>query len=127
VLRLKLYRRLADIKDEMTLASIEMEFEDRFGPLPAEVENLIFQIKVKLLASLVGLGSIGFEGSQLVLRYPALPAGVDSRDLPDLGRRVITGKNAYRLVIEATEELRWRELLIDTLMLIRSHQGNPVY
>jgi transcription-repair coupling factor (superfamily II helicase) len=126
-LRLKLYRRLADIKDEMTLASIEMEFEDRFGPLPAEVENLIFQIKVKLLASLVGLGSIGFEGFQLVLRYPALPAGVDSRDLPDLGRRVITGKNAYRLVIEATEELRWRELLIDTLMLIRSHQGNPVY
>jgi transcription-repair coupling factor (superfamily II helicase) len=127
VLRLKLYRRLADIKDETTLASIEMEFEDRFGPLPAEVENLIFQIKVKLFASLVGLGSVGFEGSQLVLRYPALPDGVDARDLPDLGRHVITGKNAYRLVIEGAEELQWRELLLDALMRIRSHHEHPVY
>ena len=31
-LRLKLYRRLADIHDEAALASIEMEFVDRFGP-----------------------------------------------------------------------------------------------
>ncbi len=64
------YRCLADIKDETTLASIEMEFEDRFGSLPTEVENLIFQIKVKHLASLVGLASVGFEGHQLVLHYP---------------------------------------------------------
>lgn len=119
-LRLKLYRRLADIKDETTLASIEMEFEDRFGSLPVEVENLIFQIKVKHLASLVGLASVGFEGHQLVLHYPPLPDGVDSRNLPDLGVGIITGKNAYRLTVEPSKDSGWRELLIDTLMKIRS-------
>ena len=75
-LRLKLYRRLADIKDEDELTSIEMEFEDRFGPLPESVTNLIFQIKVKLFAGLAGLASVGFEGKQLVLRYPSLPEGI---------------------------------------------------
>jgi transcription-repair coupling factor (superfamily II helicase) len=65
-LRLKLYRRLADINDEGALASIEMEFVDRFGPLPEQVRNLIFQIKIKLLAALAGLASVSFEGRQIV-------------------------------------------------------------
>jgi len=118
-LRLKLYRRLADIKDEATLASIEMEFEDRFGPLPTEVINLIFQIKVKLLAAILGLASIGFEGRQLVLYYPPLPEGVDSRVLPEIGSGVITGKNAYRIPIASIEDAAWQDYLIDTLMKIR--------
>ena len=123
-LRLKLYRRLADIKDEATLASIEMEFEDRFGPLPNAVENLIFQIKVKLMAAILGLASIGFEGRQLVLHYPPLPEGVDSRDLPELGDGVMTGKNAYRIPIASTEDGAWQALLIDILMKIR-RVGQP--
>lgn len=119
-LRLKLYRRLADIRDEAALASIEMEFEDRFGPLPEEVQNLIYQIKVKLLAALAGLASVGFEGRQLVLRYPALPEGIKSRELPELGDNITAGKNAYRLHFKDPGKEDWQGKLIEVLMRVRN-------
>jgi len=118
-LRLKLYRRLADIKDEAALASIEMEFEDRFGPLPEEVQNLIYQIKVKLLAALAGLASVGFEGRQLVLRYPALPEGIHSRELPELGENITAGKNGYRIHFKDPEAEDWQRRLVEVLMRVR--------
>ncbi len=118
-LRLKLYRRLADIKDETELITLEMEFEDRFGPLPEQVQNLIYQIKVKLMAALAGLSSVGFEGRQIVLRYPALPEGINTRDLPEIGYPVITGKNAYRIYFSDPQNEPWQEILIETLMKIR--------
>ena len=118
-LRLKLYRRLADIRDEAALASIEMEFEDRFGPLPEELRNLIFQIKVKLLAARLGLSSVGFEGRQLVLHYSPLPEGIDSRRLPELGRPVTAGKNAYRITFSSSEDEDWQVILMDVLLRIR--------
>lgn len=123
-LRLKLYRRLADIKDESELASLEMEFEDRFGPLPEQVQNLIYQIKVKLIAALAGLSSVGFEGRQIVLRYPALPEGIDNRDLPQIGYPGIAGKNAYRIYFTDPEKEPWQEILIETLLKIRSMNEN---
>ena len=123
-LRLKLYRRLADIKDETALAAIEMEFEDRFGPLPEQVRNLIFQIKIKLLAARGGLSSVAFEGRQIVLRYPSLPDGIDSRNLPELGRGVMAGKNAYRIHFTDPETEPWREILVETLLKIRSNDGD---
>ncbi len=118
-LRLKLYRRLADIKDETALASVEMEFEDRFGPLPEQVRNLIYQIKVKLLAALAGLASVGFEGRQLVLRYPPLPEGVEARPLQEFPKPIITGKNAYRIQIGDPDVDPWQEILIGFLLKLR--------
>jgi len=118
-LRLRLYRRLADIRDEAALASVEMEFEDRFGSLPEEVRNLIFQIKVKLLAAAAGLSSVGFEGRQLVLRYPSLPEGIQSRNLPELGKPVTAGKNAYRITFTDPLNEPWEKILMDVLLRIR--------
>jgi transcription-repair coupling factor (superfamily II helicase) len=118
-LRLKLYRRLADIKDEADLATIEMEFEDRFGPLPEQVRNLIYQIRVKLLAANAGLASVGFEGRQLVLRYPPLPEGVQTRKLKEFPRPVLTGKNAYRIQFTAQDEEFWQEALVGFLLKLQ--------
>jgi transcription-repair coupling factor (superfamily II helicase) len=122
-LRLKLYRRLADIKDEAALASIEMEFEDRFGSLPEEVRNLIFQIKVKLLSALAGLASVGFEGRQIVLCYPPLPDGVETRHLRELGGKITAGKNAFRIHFSDLENEPWQEILIGALLKIRSNNA----
>jgi len=96
-----------------------MEFEDRFGPLPEEVRNLIYQIKVKLLAAAVGLSSVGFEGRQLVLSYPSLPEGIQSRNLPELGRPVKAGKNAYRITFTNPQDEPWEKILMDVLLRIR--------
>jgi transcription-repair coupling factor (superfamily II helicase) len=123
-LRLKLYRRLADINDEAALASIEMEFVDRFGPLPEQVRNLIFQIKIKLLAALAGLTSVSFEGRQILLRYPPLPSGIDTRDLPELGLPIRAGKNAYRINLSDPQNEDWGAVLVETLLKIRKINQN---
>jgi transcription-repair coupling factor (superfamily II helicase) len=69
-MRLGLYRRLADVQAMDEIDEMEAEFSDRFGPLPGEVTNLIFQMKIKLMASEAGLSSVTLEGGQLILRYP---------------------------------------------------------
>jgi len=114
-LRLKLYRRLADIRDEPALASIEMEFVDRFGPLPEQVQNLFFQIKIKLLAAAAGLASVGFERKQIICRFPPLPASIKTRDLPELGFPILVGKNAYRIQVGDPGNENWQEPLLKAL------------
>jgi len=126
-LRLKLYRRLADLERESELDTLEEEFIDRFGPLPEEVKNLLFQMRVKIRAQKAGLASISFEGDQLVLRFPALPEGVHDRNLPALGKDVRAGKNAYWLMGGGNGDGSWKKRLLDVLSdMIEAYQPNHV-
>lgn len=112
-LRLRLYRRLADVRDESELDALAEEFEDRFGPCPAMVTNLLFQIRVKLRAAKAGLASVGFESGQIILRYPLPPVGSDERRLPELGAGVRSAKNAYWCTFG--RELDWQKRLLSVL------------
>jgi len=47
--RMSLYRRLADLTDESDVESFAAELIDRFGPIPAEVENLLDIVRIKQL------------------------------------------------------------------------------
>ncbi len=49
-LRLQLYRRIGNIKSAEEIEQMRAELIDRFGPLPAAVEGLLYQIRVKVLA-----------------------------------------------------------------------------
>lgn len=112
-MRLKLYRRLADVRDEQELQTMLDEFQDRFGPLPPPVENLYFQMRVKLRAEAAGLASVSLEGEQIVLRYPPLPEGA-SRKLPFISSSVRAGRNAYWMAA-STSNHAWRDQLLDVL------------
>jgi transcription-repair coupling factor (superfamily II helicase) len=113
-MRLKLYRRLAGVQDESELQAMIDEFKDRFGPLPEPVENLYFQMRVKLRAEAGGLSSVALEGDQIVLRYPPLPEGA-SRSLPFIGLGVRAGRNAYWMPVNMDDDHEWRALLLDML------------
>jgi transcription-repair coupling factor (superfamily II helicase) len=93
--RLRLYRRMADIPDEPSLDALTEEYIDRFGPLPEAVKNLIFQIRVKIRAIRANLASVGVEAGQIVLRYPSMGDKKSEKRLPDLTSDVRGGKNAY--------------------------------
>ncbi len=116
--RIKLYRRMASVSLESDLDSLEAEFTDRFGPLPPEIRNLIFQIRIKILAEKIGLNAVVKEGSDIVLKFPALPANVESRNLPPLGSHVRTGKNAYRLPGIDWDGNEWQDDLLGTLSVL---------
>ncbi|HEY5270167.1 MAG TPA: transcription-repair coupling factor [Anaerolineales bacterium] len=112
-LRLRLYRRLADLTDEAALEALAAEFTDRFGPLPEMITNLFYQMQVKLLAERAGLVAIGMESGQIVLRYPASPEGTEPKRLPDLGPGIRGGKNAYWCLFG--KDADWQVRLLEML------------
>jgi transcription-repair coupling factor (superfamily II helicase) len=118
--RLGLYRRMADMRSPAELDALREEFNDRFGPPPEALENLLYQLQVKLLAEQAGLASIVIEGQQIVMRYPegSIPEG-----LPDLGPNVRVGKVA--LWLGFSESNVWMEELVEILRKLHNREIEP--
>jgi transcription-repair coupling factor (superfamily II helicase) len=112
-LRLRLYRRIADLRDETEIDALASEFQDRFGDLPEMVENLFYQMRVKLRAEQAGLSAVGWESGQIILRYPPPPDDREGQRLPDLGPGIRGGRNAYWCSFG--NESDWQEKLLDVL------------
>ncbi len=113
-LRLRLYRRIADLRDETELDALGSEFRDRFGQLPEMTQNLLYQMRVKLRAEKAGLTSVNMESSgQILLKYAAPVDGSEAMRLPDLGNGVRGGKSAYWVTV--TKEEIWTVKLLDVL------------
>jgi transcription-repair coupling factor (superfamily II helicase) len=72
--RLSLYHRLAKVQHIEEVGDIAREFQDRFGPLPEPVENLLYIVKIKVLATRAKVSSISTQGRQIVIK----PQTVDS-------------------------------------------------
>jgi transcription-repair coupling factor (superfamily II helicase) len=66
--RLALYRRLASVGDTAALDELDDEIRDRFGPLPQPVANLLFFVRVKVLAARAGLAGVALDETLLTLR-----------------------------------------------------------
>ena len=113
-LRLRLYRRIADLRDETELDALGSEFRDRFGQLPEMVQNLFYQIRVKLRAEDVGLTGVSWESGQILLKYPAPAEGAEPKRLPDLPNGVRGGKGQYWVTL--TKEEVWTAKLLDVLV-----------
>ncbi|HET9589347.1 MAG TPA: transcription-repair coupling factor [Anaerolineales bacterium] len=113
-LRLRLYRRIADLRDETEIDALASEFNDRFGELPEMVQNLLYQMRVKLRAEKAGLSAVSWESGQIVLRYPPSVEEKEGRRLPDLGPGVRGGRNAYWCSFGEN----WQGRLLDTLLLL---------
>ncbi len=71
-LRLRLYRRLAGITTLAGIDEMARELEDRFGEMPEPVANLLYQLKLKVLAVEAGVRSIGTEVGQIMVRADTL-------------------------------------------------------
>jgi transcription-repair coupling factor (superfamily II helicase) len=121
-IRTRLYRRLADLRTQNEINTIEEEFIDRFGPLPTEAFNLFYQLKVKLLSDRAGVISVSAESGQLILRYPPLPEGVTARKFPELNQDIRVGKNS--LWIPVTENNGWQDKLISVLQILGQNSLN---
>lgn len=109
-LRLQLYRRIADLRSLPDLDALEEEFADRFGEPPAMVRDLLYQMRIKLLAEKAGLASVDSEGGQIVLRYP-VEDGRQPPQLPDLAPDVRGGRGAFWCRLGE----RWQARLLEIL------------
>lgn len=117
-IRLGLYRRMAGLQSVEELDSLQAEYADRFGELPADFTNLFYMFKVKVLAEEAGLASVSTEGDQLILRFPPLPDNL-SQNLASIGLGTRIGKNAYWWSFPKDENA-WKTELLAILDAIRN-------
>ena len=68
-IKIDLYRRLSRLTAEKDLDEFRAELADRFGPLPAPVEQLVKLARLRIWAHGWKLGSIHIEGQYVVLGY----------------------------------------------------------
>ena len=66
-LRLQMYRRMAELGSMDEIGAMEQELADRFGTLPPDAENLMYQLRLKALARDAGVATIGIENDRLAL------------------------------------------------------------
>ncbi|NJW52236.1 transcription-repair coupling factor [Salinimicrobium oceani] len=64
--RLNLYTQLNNLKTEEELQKFESELVDRFGELPAEAEDLLNSVRIKWIASKIGLEKIVMKQGKLI-------------------------------------------------------------
>jgi len=70
-LRLNFYKRLSSVESWEEIDALRQEMEDRFGPLPPTVHNLIAYGGIKYLAEKLRLKSLDRDGQRLLLNWPA--------------------------------------------------------
>ena len=114
-LRLQLYRRLSCLESEEAISDIGIELADRFGPLPAAVQHLLYQLRVRLLAHQAHVESVSSERGMIVLRSSAWIKSGALRELTELlppGTRIINGKVWLQL---NQDQSLWKEELLRIL------------
>ena len=119
-MRMQLYQRMAELDNDDSVQDIATELNDRFGKPPESVENLIFQLKVKLLAHKAQIDSINVEGKKISLRCRSIEDKHLQRYLADnmpSDTRITRGK--ILLSIENNNE-EWKDLLIQSLDMLIS-------
>jgi transcription-repair coupling factor (superfamily II helicase) len=113
-LRLHLYRRLAEIRIPQALDEIEEELADRFGPLPDEVRQLLYQLRIKIKATAAGINRILTDNGQILLE---LPLEREIVDLPVLLGSLRRSKRGIWL--SARENPVWQEELLLVLEMLQ--------
>jgi transcription-repair coupling factor (superfamily II helicase) len=120
--RFRLYRRMAGLSTLEMVDEMAVELVDRFGSLPDEVDNLLYQLRVKALASRAGVQSISPVDTQLSIRLPGLES-VDRRALQrHLGDHVRVSRQSVWLSLEPNPDSPWRISLVQTLERLADRQ-----
>jgi len=108
--RLSLYQGLVKLEKVEQVEDMAHEFSDRFGALPVEVENLLYAVKIKILAARAGIESISTEAGQIILSlFEGMRFTQQQRDLP-LPDGVKIGTSQLRLNPKRLGN-EWQEVL----------------
>jgi len=67
--RLRMYKRVAGVEAESQLADVAAELEDRYGPAPPAVRNLLDYASLKLLCMRVGVNAIERKRDAVTFKF----------------------------------------------------------
>jgi transcription-repair coupling factor (superfamily II helicase) len=104
--RLRAYKRISSAGDEAELIAIRGEIEDRYGPVPATVENLFEYSRLRREASRLGIISIDREGERVAVKL-ADSSRIDRDKLIEFissGRGRLKPSGVLQIAISSAEE-----------------------
>jgi transcription-repair coupling factor (superfamily II helicase) len=123
-LRLQLYRRLAGLLTGEEIKVMAQELEDRFGELQEPVANLLYQLRLKVLALESGVQAISVDSGQIVIKAEGLEdldrAGLQRR----LGSQIRVSRRQIWMPLHPNP-LLWQAELEKTLRLMRRMMHDP--
>ncbi len=112
--RLDLYRRLVGSATADDVNTMGDELVDRFGPLPWQVQNLLYVSKLKLVATRAGINMITKDGDKIALRLHNNVGGAREAVRRHLGGDVEVGNTQIRIDLsDASDD--WENALTATV------------
>ncbi len=103
--RLRMYKRVAGVETESQLSDVASELEDRYGPAPGAVKNLLDYASLKLLCMRVGVNAIERKRDAVTFKFRQ-NAAVDPEQLARFvsGQRgaAFTPDGMLKFVLSAT-------------------------
>jgi transcription-repair coupling factor (superfamily II helicase) len=114
-LRLRLYRRMAQLATLDEVDAFAEELADRFGAIPDEVDNLLYQLRLKVLAGWVGVEAITVEDGKLAIRCPRLETANRQAFQRGLGRGARVSRRAVWVPYVGVPQDDWKVGLVQTL------------
>ena len=67
--KIRIYKQLDNMTDEREIDRLGREITDRFGPMPAEVENLLLVVKIRNLGILTGFEKIIIKNGMQIMFF----------------------------------------------------------
>ncbi len=112
--RLNLYQRLVAIKRIQEIDDVAEEMNDRFGPLPEPVKNLLYVVEIKQLAAAAMVESISTEDSKIILNFNSTAESNRASLSKDFGHGIKVGSAQMKLDTKVVGS-NWPEVLKDVL------------
>jgi transcription-repair coupling factor (superfamily II helicase) len=113
-LRLGIYRRMAGLTTLEQIEEIRQELEDRFGTPPQAAANLIYLLRVKILATQAEVATISTEGDRIVIGLGSLGEIKRRRSQDRLPERLEL-KGDRLLLPTSLQQRGWRRELEEAL------------
>lgn len=112
--RLNFYQRLVSIKRVQEIDAVAEEMNDRFGPLPESVKNLLYVVEIKQLAAAAMVESIFTEDSKIILNFSSAAEFNRASLSKDFGHGIKVGSAQMKLDTKMVGG-NWPEVLKDLL------------
>ena len=117
--RLAVYQRLTRVQDRRQVEDIREELRDRFGALPSPVENLLYLVDLKLLASESAVESITQSGSTVTITLLEAVGGARLALEKALGPLARVGNQQVRVNLREAGD-QWQDSLVTILERLKA-------
>ena len=122
--RMAVYQRMAKARTPADVDDAAQELRDRFGRrLPDEVHNLLFGLRVSVLARQAGVEAVTRRGGEVTLKLPHPVGGARLALEKALGAGAKVGHQQIRLPGESASGAPWGRALLEALETLAAFQA----